>query len=321
MIMHIPLACLYAVATMLVAGDAAFGQTYPNRPVKMVATAAGGAGDVAARIIAQHITGPLGQPVVIENRGTGIIPGEIVAKATPDGYTLLIAGTVIWLSPFLQDHVPFDPVRDFAPITLAVTTPNVLVVHPSLPVKTVKDLIALARSKPGALNYGTTGSGSSYHLAGELFKAMARVDLVRVAYKASAQGLIDLIAGQLHVMFPTAPAGLPYLKSAKLKALAVTSAGPSALLPGLITVAASGLPGYESGSILGIFAPAKTPDPIIQRLHQEIVRVLSNAEQKEKFLGLGLETVGNTPEQLGTLIKAEMTKWGKVIKHAGIKAE
>jgi len=306
---------------MLVAGDAAFGQTYPNRPVKMVATAAGGAGDVAARILAQHITGPLGQPVVIENRGTGIIPGEIVAKATPDGYTLLIAGTVIWLSPFLQDHVPFDPVRDFAPITLAVTTPNVLVVHPSLPVKTVKDLIALARSKPGALNYGTTGSGSSYHLAGELFKAMARVDLVRVAYKASAQGLIDLIAGQLHVMFPTAPAGLPYLKSAKLKALAVTSAGPSALLPGLITVAASGLPGYESGSILGIFAPAKTPDPIIQRLHQEIVRVLSNAEQKEKFLGLGLETVGNTPEQLGTLIKAEMSKWGKVIKDAGIKAE
>ena len=312
---------ILAVAAIVPITDMAFGQTYPNRPVRLVATAAGGAGDVAARIIGQNISGSLGQPVVVENRGTGIVPGEIVAKAPPDGYTLLIAGTVIWLSPFLQEHLPFDPLKDFSPITLAVTTPNVLVVHPSLPVKSVKDLVALARSKPGVLNYGSTGSGSSYHLAGELFKSMARVDIVRVAYKGSAQGLNDLISGQLHLMFPTAPAGLPHLRSGKLKGLAVTSTGPSALVPGLPTASASGLPGYESGSILGIFAPARTPEPIVHRLNQEIVRVLNNAEQKEKFLGLGLEAVGNSPEQFTATIKSEMAKWGKVIRDAGIRAE
>ena len=244
------------------------GQAFPTKPIRLLASRIGGGGDFTARLIANDLTPRLGQQVIVDNRPGGLAPGEIVAKAAPDGHTLMLAGIVIWLSPFMRSLMPFDPVRDFAPITLAATTPNVLVAHPSLGVKSVRELIALAKQKPGALNYATSGSGNSNHIAGELFKAMAGVDLVRVNYRGAALALNDVLSGRVETMFATVAAATPHVAAGKLIALAVTSPQPSALMPGVPTVAASGLPGYESASTLGVFAPAATPAAIeIGRAH------------------------------------------------------
>jgi hypothetical protein len=297
----------------------AFGQDYPVKPVRMVTAEPGGGNDFAARLIAQGLAGELGQRIIVDNRGIGA--AEIAAKAPPDGYTLLLYGNPLWLLPLLRNNAPYDAVRDFSPVTLAARSPLVVVVHPSVPARSIRELIALARARPGELNYGSGGAGSTPHLAVELFKSMAAVNIVRVAYKGNAQSLNDLIAGQVQLMFTTSGPVWPHVKSGRLRALAVTSAEPSPLAPGLPAAATAGLPGYESSSVYGVFAPAGTPATIIARLNREIVRLLNRPEVKERFLGSGVDTVGGTADQLAATVKSEITKWGKVIRDAGIRDE
>ena len=313
----------FLVGMMIFGAGVASGQNYPSKPIRMVTAEAGGGNDFVARLIAPGLADSLGQQAIVDNRGGagGIIAAEIVAKAAPDGYTLLVYASNIWIIPLLRTHVPYDPVRDFSPITWAARSPNTVVVHPSLPVKSVKELIAFAKARPGALNYGSGGTGATTHLAVELFKAMAKVNIVRINYKGNAPAIHDLLAGQVQLMFATASLAAPHIRSGRLRALAVTSAQPSALAPGLPTVAASGLPGYESISIYGIFAPAKTPATIITRLNQEMVRILNKADVKEKFLNSGVEPVGSSPEEFAATIKSDMVRMGKVIKDAGIRGE
>lgn len=295
------------------------GQDYPRKPIRIIAPGVGGANDFAARMIAPGLSGALNQPVIADNRGS-LVAGEIAAKAQPDGYTLLVANGTLWLRPLLED-VPDDIMARLAPITLAVSTPNIVVAHPSLPVHSIKELIALAKANPGELNYASGPPGSSNHLAAELFKSMASVNIVRIAFKSSGPAINDMLAGQVKLMFPNATGVTPHLKSGRLRGLAVTSAEPSALAPGLPTVAASGLPGYESGTLVGLFAPAKTPVIIIERLNREIVRVLNQSEVKEKFFNTGADVVGSTPQQLTAAVRSEVTKLGKVIKESGIRTD
>jgi tripartite-type tricarboxylate transporter receptor subunit TctC len=315
------IAGLLALGVIAGAG-AAFGQNYPSKPIRLVTAEPGGGNDLAARLIVQGLGGSLGQPMIVDNRGGagGIIAADIVAKAQPDGYTLLLYANNIWIIPLLQS-APFDVLRDFAPITWAATSPNIMVVHPALPVKSVADLIAHARARPGELNYGSGGNGSSTHLAMELLKSMAGVDIVRVPFKGNAPALNALFAGEVHLMIATTGTVAPHLKSGRLRALAVSSAQPSPLAPGLPTIAASGLPGYESIQIYGVFAPSRAATAIVKRLNEEIVRVLGRADVKEKFLAAGVEPVGSTPQQLAATIKSEIVRISKVIKDAGIRGE
>jgi tripartite-type tricarboxylate transporter receptor subunit TctC len=302
---------------MVAVAGLASAQTYPTKPVRIITAAAGGGSDYATRLIATPLSVALGQQVVVDNRG--VIAADLAAKAAPDGYTLLLSGPTLWLLPFMRDNVPSN-ISDFASITLATETANILVVHPQLAVKSVRDLIAMAKAKPGELNYATSGSGNSVHIAGELFRSMSGANVVRVNYKGATQALTDLVAGQTQFMFSVPGSAMPQVKSGRLRALAVTSAKPTPLAPGFPTVAET-LPGYESVSRLAIFAPAGTPAPIIARLNQEIVRVLQNADLKEKFLAAGIEAIGSTPAGLTALVNTEVNRMGKVIKDAGIRAD
>ncbi len=297
----------------------ACAQGYPTKPIRIVSGSAGGGQDFATRMIAQGISAPLGQQVVVDNRSRED-PGEVAAKGRPDGYTLLVAGSAHWLQPFMRERVPYDPVRDFAPITLAAKLPNVLVVHPSVPAASTRELIALAKAKPGVLNYASGSAGSSNHLATELFRSMAGISIVRVPYGGTGPGLNALLGGEVQMMFPNAVAAAPQVKAGKLRALGVTGAEQSALLPGLPTVAAT-LPGYESVATIAVFSLAHTPQPIVARLNQEMVRVLTRPDIKEKFANLGADVVASSPEQLAAAIQSEMTRLGKLIKDAGIKEE
>jgi tripartite-type tricarboxylate transporter receptor subunit TctC len=312
--------CLVALlAAIYLAGGAAsaFAQTYPTKPVRIIVTGVGSGGDFAARLLAQGVAGSLGQAIIVDNRGSGNLPAELVSKAAPDGYTLCLSAAPLWITPFLR-KTPYDPEKDFAPVTLAITSPNILVVHPSLPVKSTKDLIALIRAKPGALNYATSGIGGSSFLAAELFKSMLRADMVRVNYKSGGLALTELISGQVQLIFANAGSVAAHLQSGRLKALAVTSAKPTPLMPGLPTIAASGLPGYEMVSVQGIFAPAGTPEAVIARLNREFIPFLKRQDTKEKFFAAGVESLGGTPEELATTVKSEIARLGKVIKAAGI---
>jgi len=296
----------------------AFCQDYPNKPIRIFAGGAGGSADFAARLIAHGITGPLGQPVVVENRPSAITP-SIVAKSPPDGYTIHVTGTVALVAPFIS-KVTYDPAKDFTPITVAATSPLVLVVHPSVPAKSVRELLALAKARPGQLNWATASVGGSAYLSAELFKSMSGVNIVSVPYKGAAPALSDTISGELQILFSNDDSLETYLKQGRLRALAVTSAASSLLYPGLPPIAAT-LPGYESASILGLWAPAGTPMPIIIRLNEEIVRFLNRQEVREEFLSIGTEVVASSPRQFADLIKSEMTKWGKVIKNAGLTVQ
>ena len=315
------LVSIFSFNLMVFGAGSVCAQGYPHKPIRIITTEVGGGSDIAARLIAQGMTGPLGQPVIVENRGGGAtISGEIVAKASPDGYTLFVAAGTLWIGPLLR-KTPYDPVKDFAPITLVVSTPNLLIGHPSL-ANSVKELIALAKAKPGQLNYGSGATGASSHLAAELFKSMAGVNIVRIPYKGSGLAVNAVIANEVQMMFPNASIAIPHVKSGRLKALGVTSAEPSAVLPGVPTISASGLPGYESVLHTGLFAPAKTPAAIITRLNRDIVRYLGTPEAKELFLRTGgSEVVANKPEQFAAKIKSEMVRLGKLIKDVGIRAE
>ena len=295
------------------------GQDYPNKPIRIVTAAAGGGSDFTARQLAQGISGPLGQPVIVDNRPQGFIAVDVVSKAPSDGYTLTIQGASLWLSPLLR-KVPYD-VADFSPISLVVREVFVVAVNPSVPANSVKDLIALAKAKPGGLNHAVTGLGGTSHLAAELFKSLAGVNMVLVSYKGSAAATTALISGEVQMWIADAGLAMPQARSGKVRALAVTAAEPSALTPGLLTVAASGLPGYEMVTMTGLFAPARTARSIISRLNQEVVRATSRAEVKERFLNAGFETFSNSPEQFAATIRSEMTKFGAVIRDAGIKAD
>ena len=322
MLLRVVLWMLTVAMTTLGAGMIS-AQNYPTRPIRMIAPEPGGGNEVAGRIVAQGLSGRLGQQVIIDNRGAagGTIAAGIVTKAAPDGYTLLVYGSTIWLAPFLRKNVAYDPLKDFTPIALAAQAPFFIFVHASVPAKSVKELIALAKARPGELNYGSAGAGAATHLAAELFKSMAGVNFTRIAYKGSGPAANALAGGEVQLMFGSASLGMAQVKAGRLRVLAVTTAKPSALAPGLPTVASSGLPGYEVGSMVGIFGPARMPKPLVNRLSQEIGEVLKQPEVKEKFLSLAIEAVGTTPEQFTAILKADMAKWGKVIKDAGIVEE
>jgi len=308
-----------AAALFALAAGAASGQSYPEKPIRIVTTVPGGSLDLTARVLAPRLAERLGKQVIVDNRG-GILSMELVAKAPADGYSLLLASASLWTSQFLRDDVPWDPRKDYAPISLLVTSPNILIVHPSLPVRSVKELIALAKSRPGAINYASGQSGSSAHVAAELFKALAGVDMVRVAYKGQGPAMVSLITGETQVSFPNAASATPFIKSGKARALAVTTAKPSVLAPGLPTLAAAGVPGYESKAVLGLFAPAKTPGFVVTRLNAEVVRVLNEPEVKQRFLASGAEAVGSTPEELAAEMQSDIATTGKLLRKIGATA-
>jgi tripartite-type tricarboxylate transporter receptor subunit TctC len=286
--------------------------------IRLVTAASGGNADVLGRFIQTGLTTALGQQVIVDNRGA--IAPAVVAKAAPDGYTILVTGSSVWLLPLLKPGVPWD-VKDFAPITLATSSPSVLAVHPSLPVKNVRQLIALAKSRPGELNYAAGTLGATPHLAGELFKHMAGVNLVRVGYKGTGPAVIALMSGEVHLMFPGAPAAMPYVKQGRLRALAVCSAEASPFAPGVPTVAASGLPAFESMSPQGVFAPAGTPPAIVNRLHQELARTLNSDDVKQKLFNAGSQVVTNSPEAFASAMRADMERIATLVKVAGLKAD
>jgi tripartite-type tricarboxylate transporter receptor subunit TctC len=295
-------------------------EQYPARPLRIITVETGGAADFVSRMIAQRLSDAVGQQVVVENRAGagGAIAAEAVARAQPDGYTMLVLGSTLWLLPFLRSSVPWDPVRDFSPITLATRSPNILVVHPTVTAGSVKELIALAKAKPGTLSYSSSGTGSSTHLAAALFMSLAGTNIVHVPYRGPGPALNALLGGEVQVAFVFSGSAAPHVKAGRLKALGVCSAKPSQLMPGLPPIAET-LPGYELVSTLGVFAPAGTPLAIVSRLNQELVRILGRGEVKERFFTAGMETVGNSPQAFAALIKSDMSRLGKVIKDAGIR--
>jgi tripartite-type tricarboxylate transporter receptor subunit TctC len=302
----------------------AHAQTYPDRTIRIIVPfAPGGSTDIVARITSQKLSERLKQSVVIDSRGGGggNIGSDMVAKAPPDGYTLLL-GTVgsLTINPTLYKKMPYDPLRDLAPIGYFGSTPNILVVHPSLPPRSVRELIAFARSRPGQLNYGSGGTGGSIHLAAELFKSLAKVDMVHVPYKGSAPALIDLLGGQTQLMFATMPPALPHVKSGRLRALGVTGAQRSPLVPGLPTIAESGLPGYEITQWWALLGPPGLPPAIVTRLNSELNAILQQSDVKERFASEGAVTAPNTPEWLASFMKSEVAKWAKVVRASGATA-
>ena len=299
---------------------AATAQDYPNKSIRIVTAEAGTMNDMATRMIAQGLTRNLKQQVVVENRG-GYGSGAIqsTARAAPDGYTLLFWSGALWIGPLIQD-LPWDVLRDFAAVAPAVNSPNLLVVHPALPVKSVKELVALALRRPGELNYGWASIGSSTHLAAEMFRSMAGVNITRINYKGGSGALTALMGGEVHLMFATASVK-PYLTSGRLRALAIGSSRRSALAPCVPTIAESGVPGYVAVCLHGMFAPAKMPEALIARINQEVARALSRPEAREYFYNAGVEIMGGSAEEFAAMIVADMTKMERVIRDAGIRAE
>jgi tripartite-type tricarboxylate transporter receptor subunit TctC len=304
---------------LLLAAGVVSAQDFPAKPVRIVTSPAGGGNDFKSRLIAHGIAERLGQPVIVDNRAT-FATIETVMKAAPDGYTLLVQGGTVWIYPLLA-KAPFDAVRDFSPITLVTSAASLVVVHPSLPVKSIKELIALARAKPGEINYGSGTSGTSAHLQTEMFKAMAGVNILRVPYKGGGPTLIGLFSGEVQLLIEGIGELGPHVNSGKVRGIAVTSLTPSPQFPNLPTVAASGVPGYEAVQLTGMWAPAKTPDAVVRRLNQEVVRVLGQPDARAKLFDTGGEAGRDTPEEFGARIKADIARWARVIKEAGISAE
>lgn len=317
------LAAPWLCALMLLApGRAVLAQGYPAKPIRFViAFSPGGAADVPGRMIAQELGKALGHQVIVDNRpgAGGGLGAEAVAKAPPDGHTLLMVSNTHAISRSLYKKQGYDLVRDLAPVMQIAAAPNVLVVHPSLPARSVKQLVALARARPDSLVIGSPGQGTSPHLSAELFNIMTGVKMTQVQYKGAGQGMIGLLSGEVAVMFPTTPTVMPYLKAGRLRPLGVTTANRTAALPDVPSIAEAGVAGYESTQWFGILAPAGTPRPIIDRLNTEIARIMQSL--KERLTGEGMDVVTGTPEQFAAHIKAETEKWAKVIKSMGIKLQ
>jgi tripartite-type tricarboxylate transporter receptor subunit TctC len=316
---------LAATLAILTPHAAAAADAYPAKPIRfVVAFPPGGGTDIIARSIAQKLSGRLEQQVVVDNRpgAGGNIGTDIVAKSAPDGYTMLMGSAgPLAINASLFAKMPFDPIRDLAPVTLAASTPNVLVVHPSLKAATVNELIALAKARPGEINFASSGHGTPAHLAGELFNSMAGVKLVHVPYKGAAPALADLLGGQVQLMFSTMPPALPHVRDGKLRALAVTSLKRSRATPELPTVDEAALPGFEANTWHGVVVPAGTPAAVVVRLNREIVAILHMPEVVERLSGQGAEALGSTPEEFAAYIKSETLKWAKAVRDSGAKAE
>jgi len=312
------------LAGFLLLGNASAQGDYPTRPVKVIVPSPPGGGtDILARVLAQHLSKALGQPFFVENKaGAGNMIGiEFVAHAPADGYTVLVVPSTLALNSVLYKKVPYDPVRDFAPVTLAATAPNVLVVNPALPAKSLAEFIALAKAKPGALSYGTPGIGTSPHLSMELLKSMAGIDVQHVPYRGTAAAVTDVIGGQIAATFANAFTAKPQVDSGRVRALAVSGPNRIDAFPGVPPVAEAGVPGYEAMQWYGLTVPAGTPAPIIARLHTEAAKALRSDEMKEKLALDGAQPVGSTPAEFGALIRRELEKWARVVRAAGIELQ
>ena len=314
---------MVALALTLAAGAAA-AQTYPTKAVRLVVPfLAGGSTDIVGRTVAQKLSEMWGQQAFVDNRPGGgtTIGTEMVAKAAPDGYTLLVTPAPFTINPSLLTKLPYDALTDFAPITLINTTPLVMVVNPGVPAKNVKELIALAKAKPGKLNFGSSGTGGSNHLAGELFDAMAGVKMVHIPYKGNAGALTDIVGGHLDVVYNGITSAVALIRGNKLRALAVTSLQRSAALPDVPTLDESGLKGFEAVAWNGLSAPAKTPREVIMKINADVIKIVNSPELKERLKADGSDPVGNSPEQYAAFLRNEIAKWAKVIKFAGVKPE
>ena len=313
----------FALALLLAGLTAsAHAQNYPTRAVRLVVPfAPGGSTDIVARVIAQKLNEMWGQPVIVDNRagGSTVIGTDVVAKAPPDGHTLLVTPAPFTIVPSLATKLPYDPHKDFEPITLINTTPLVVVVHPGVPAKSIKELIALARSRPGALNFGSSGSGGSNHLAGELFNALAGVKMVHVPYKGNAPALTDLVGGHVDLLFNGLTSALPLIKSGKLRPLGMTSLKRAGALPDVPTVDEQGLKGFQAVAWNGLTAPARTPKDVIAKLNADVSRVIRTAELVEKLRAEGSDPVGSSVSDYTAFLRDEIAKWAKVIKFANIK--
>ena len=316
---------LVAALALVLAAGAAAQSSYPSRPVTMVVGfAPGGGTDITARTIAKKLTEFLGQPIVVENRAGagGNIATDYVAKANPDGYTILLGNVgSLTVAPFLNAKLPYDPKRDLAPISMAVVFANILVVHPSVPAKTLEEYVKAANARPGGMPYGTSGIGGAGHLAGELFKMVAKTNLVHVPYKGGGPAMSDLLGGQIPSLFASAPSAMPHVKSGKIRAIATTSLKRSAASPDVPTIAELGYPGYEATNWYAFVAPAKTPREAINRLNQDIVKTLTHPETRDQLSKHGEEPTPTTPEELGKFMDRELATWGRVVKEAGIQAQ
>ena len=325
MIRNAPGAIFIAAAVLTVAAGTCQAQAWPAKPVRLIVPfAPGGGTDFVGRLLAQRLAGPLGQPVIVDNRpgAGGMIGADLAAKSAPDGYTLVLGSPgSLTINPNIQPRMPYDTLRDFAPVALATVSPFTLVVHPSLPVTSVQTLIALARARPGQLNYGSAGTGSVAHFSTEQFKSLTRVDLVHIPYKGSSPAVTDLISGQLQVMFENLPIILPHRKAGRLRALAVGTRARSAIVPDLPTMDEAGVRGYESSTSFGILAPAGTPAAIVERLNGEIARILASADVKERLTAMGLEPAGGAPSRYAAHLKDELAKYARIVKAAGIRLE
>jgi tripartite-type tricarboxylate transporter receptor subunit TctC len=316
------------LATFVISCGWAHAQSYPSKPVRMlVPFPPGGGTDFIARLVGQKLTELWGQQLIVENRpgASMMIASEIVAKAPPDGYTIIMSSSNHTINPSLYSKIPYDTMGDFAPVTVVGTSPFVLVVHPSLPVTSVKELIELARARKGQIAYASSGTGGPQQLAGELFKMMAKIDMLHVPYKGSGPAEVDLVGGHVQVMFATTVSALPQIKAGRMRALAVTTlkrdSAFSTVMPKLPTVAEAGVPGYQASSWWGVLAPAHTPRSVITKLHTDISKVLQMPDTRTKLMGQGGDPGGNTPEQFTAMLQEELSKWAKLVKAAKIKID
>jgi tripartite-type tricarboxylate transporter receptor subunit TctC len=318
----LPAAVAATLACLSAAG--AHAQTYPNKPIRLIVPlATGGTTDILARLFAGRMSELLGQSIIVDNRtgAGGNIGNELAAKSPPDGYTLLMTAPPLVINAVLSKNPGYHPINDFSPISMVASVPVVLAVHPSVPAKSVKELIALVKGAPGRYNFSSSGIGSTNQLAGALFNTMASVELVHVAYKGSAPAMMDLLGGQVHMQFSGLPPLLPFIKSGKLRALGIAGTKRTASLPDVPTISESGLPGYEATSWQGLSAPANLPDPIMKTLHGTITKIMSVPEVQARVQELGADPVGNMPAEFAKFIRSEFEKWGPIIRQTGARAE
>ncbi len=315
---------LIIIAGILLCAGRTMAQDYPAKPIRfIIPLAPGGGGDILARSIAQKLNEKWGQPVIVDNRpgGGGVIGTEVVAKAPADGYTILMIATNHTVNPSLIPKLPYDAIADFAPVTQLTASPNILVLHPSLPAASLKELIALARQRPGQLNYSSAGNGTAGHLAAELMKMMAKIDVVHVPYKAAPQALSDLVSGQIQLQFSNLMTALPHVKNGRLRGIAVTTLQRSPAIPELPTMDQAGLRGYRVDQTYGVVAPGRTPAPIVAKLNSEIVNILKSPDIGQRMSAEGAMLVGNTPQEYLEYLKAELQKWTRVVKEVGIRLD